>query len=65
MRYKVECPNCGGEGLIDGYCTCGDDCCCCADPEPPLCHACGGKGYAIVTELTDDNCENAIPIKEG
>lgn len=31
MSYKVDCYNCGGEGVIDGECTCWDDCCCCAE----------------------------------
>lgn len=35
-----ECPHCGGEGFIDGECTCGEDCCCCAEPDPPRCTEC-------------------------
>lgn len=35
-----ECPHCGGEGFIDGECTCGDDTCCCAWPTPPECTEC-------------------------
>lgn len=35
-----ECPHCGGEGYIEGECTCGEDCCCCAEPEPPRCTEC-------------------------
>lgn len=62
MAYKVECWNCGGEGVIDGDCTCGEDTCCCLDPEPPICDVCGGKGYLVVEKLTDDNCETAIPV---
>ena len=39
----VECWNCGGEGY-SGH-DCGEDCCCCADPEPNVvCHVCNGKG---------------------
>ena len=38
----IECWNCE-----DGYSDhdCGDDCCCCADPEPNVrCDICRGKG---------------------
>ena len=39
----VECWNCGGDGYADH--DCGEDCCCCADPEPNVvCHVCHGKG---------------------
>jgi hypothetical protein len=64
MPYRVECWNCGGEGDIDGECTCGEDCCCCLDPEPPRCDVCRGRGYLIVQDLTDDDCETAVPISE-
>ena len=38
-----ECEQCD-EGL-DGH-DCGDDCCCCEDPEPNLaCQFCNGRGY--------------------
>ena len=39
-----ECENCDGEGL-SGH-DCGEDCCCCADPEEPNvpCGICGGHG---------------------
>ena len=38
-----ECEACGGEGL-DGH-DCGEDCCCCADPEPnECCDYCLGAG---------------------
>lgn len=38
-----DCEACGGEGL-DGH-DCGEDCCCCADPEENVvCAYCGGKG---------------------
>jgi hypothetical protein len=64
MPYRVECYNCGGEGVIDGDCTCGEDCCCCLEPDPPGCQVCRGRGFLVVSELTDDNCQDAIPIKE-
>jgi hypothetical protein len=62
-KWRVDCWNCGGEGVIDGDCTCGEDCCCCLEPDPPRCDICRGKGSFVVTELTDDNCENAVPIE--
>ena len=40
----IDCWNCGGDGFIEGECTCGDDCCCCLEPDPPVCNVCGGKG---------------------
>ena len=43
---KVECPACGGEGIRDdGSCMCGDDTCCCAEPEAPECSVCDGYGW--------------------
>lgn len=39
-----ECWNCGGEGFIEGECTCMEDCCACLEPDPPLCNVCFGKG---------------------
>ncbi len=39
----IECENCGGEGFV-GH-DCGEDCCCCLDPEDNVpCDVCGGKG---------------------
>ena len=43
-KIWVDCWHCGGEGYIDGDCTCGEDCCCCLEPEPPVCNICRGKG---------------------
>ncbi len=40
-----DCWNCGGDGYIEGDCTCGEDCCCCLEPEPPICDICRGKGH--------------------
>lgn len=42
--YRQECESCGGEGL-NGH-DCGEDCCCCADPEEPnvTCDICGDDG---------------------
>jgi hypothetical protein len=40
----IDCWDCGGEGLIDGECTCWEDTCCCLEPEPPMCTTCNGAG---------------------
>lgn len=64
QKYRVPCYACGGEGVGDG-CTCMDDTCCCLNPEPPDCDICGGKGSFIVTELTEDNCCDAIPVYDN
>lgn len=43
----VECWNCAGDG-IDGH-DCGEDCCCCAEPEDNVtCSICDGEGGWIV-----------------
>lgn len=62
QKYKVECWDCGGAGVYEESCTCQEDCCCCLEPTPPRCSHCRGKGFLAVSELTDDNCEDAIPI---
>lgn len=43
-RDWIECWACGGEGVLEGTCTCGEDCCCCAEPEPQTCDICHGDG---------------------
>jgi len=66
QRWSVECWNCDGCGLIAGCFE--DSCSCGADEDPELCCApsrcdvCGGKGSYVVTQLTGDNCDRAIPI---
>jgi len=55
QRYSVTCWNCGGEGVIDHDWPSED-----FDP----CDICEGAGYFIVTELTEDNCCDAIPIRD-
>ncbi len=41
--FWQECEYCGGEGL-DGH-DCGEDTCCCLDPEDNMtCDMCGGTG---------------------
>jgi hypothetical protein len=40
---EEECGLCGGEGVYDGECECGDDTCCCLTPTPIICPQCGGR----------------------
>lgn len=45
--YEEEyCPDCGGDGWVDGDCF--EDTCCCADPVAShgvvKCPTCGGRG---------------------
>lgn len=40
----IECWDCGGEGFGDEFHDCGEDCCCCLDPEPGECPECHGEG---------------------
>ena len=54
QKYSVECWNCGGDGYCEEF---GWD-----DFEPPVCEICKGAGFYIVTELTEDNYDRAIPI---
>ena len=43
MRTWIECENCGGEGVTSH--DCGEDCCCCEDPEDNVaCDCCDGEG---------------------
>lgn len=39
-----DCPQCGGTGVDDTQCACGDDTCCCLEPTPLECSWCGGEG---------------------
>jgi hypothetical protein len=41
--YAV-CGSCGGAGVHEDECECGDDPCCCLVPTPPVCVECGGAG---------------------
>jgi hypothetical protein len=42
-REWKECWNCGGEGF--SHHDCGEDCCCCAEPEDNVsCDICEGHG---------------------
>lgn len=38
------CGSCGGEGYADEFHDCGEDSCCCLDPEPGMCEDCDGTG---------------------
>jgi hypothetical protein len=43
----VDCPECQGEGVT--HHDCGEDSCCCADPEPNVrCRVCDGRGVVAV-----------------
>ncbi len=42
MFDDEECGLCGGTGVYDGECACGDDTCCCLTPQPVVCPQCGG-----------------------
>lgn len=41
---REDCPVCGGTGLDDTQCACGDDTCCCLVPTPLVCSWCEGEG---------------------
>lgn len=41
--FWEDCESCDGNG-VSGH-DCGEDCCCCSDPEDNIqCDACGGRG---------------------
>lgn len=65
QRYSVECDSCGGEGVlfecIDGCC---EDCDIGCDDCEYRCGHCEGKGHYVVTQLTDDNYDRAVPIND-
>ena len=51
-----ECPNCGGEG-VSGH-DCGEDCCCCLDPEDNIyCDICRGAGTFARCLSSPEWCE--------
>ena len=52
-RYWAPCWNCD-EGFVEPV----------DEWDSDICTRCKGKGYLIVTELTDDNCEEAILIAD-
>lgn len=53
MKYKVGCWNCD-EGFVEPV----------DEWDSDVCIHCRGKGFFIASELTDDNCEDAIQISE-
>ena len=63
MKWRVTCFQCLGDGelfdCIDGCCMDADLGC---DDCAFTCDLCKGEGSFIVTELTEDNCDNAIPV---
>lgn len=50
-RWRVDCWNCD-EGFVEPI----------DEWDSDVCSHCKGKGFVVVTELTDDNCESAIAI---
>jgi len=52
-RYSVPCWNCD-EGFVEPV----------DEWDSDICSHCHGKGFLIVTELTDDNCEEAIRLDD-
>lgn len=59
------CDVCGGDG-VDGH-ECGEDCCCCLDPEENVvCDACGGRGSFPRCLSSAKWCEaNPLPGREA
>lgn len=65
-----ECPKCGHTLLWrqcwnceDGlaYHECGDDCCCCEDPEPNVeCDICGGDGGWLICPNWENHLQEKI-----
>ncbi len=50
---SIDCWNCGGEGF--SHHDCGEDTCCCLNPEPNVeCDICNGKGGWW--KCINDNC---------
>ena len=48
-QETVDCWDCGGEMYT--HHNCGEDVCCCADPQPNVrCETCEGKGFLEVNE---------------
>lgn len=59
-----DCPNCGGEGVTSH--DCGEDCCCCADPEDNVpCDVCKGDGTFGICLSSPEWCEaHPMPGRE-
>lgn len=49
----ITCPACGGAG---GFHDCGEDSCCCLDPDTSICETCNGDGEVSCpcTRRTDE-----------
>ena len=60
----IECESCGGEG-VSGH-DCGEDTCCCLDPEENMtCDICDGKGGWLECLSSSEFCEgNPLPGRE-
>jgi DnaJ-class molecular chaperone len=54
-KYKVPCWNCDGEGNIEPVFD---------EWDSEVCEHCRGMGFLVVSELTDDNCQDAVEIKD-
>ena len=52
--WKVDCWNCD-EGFVEPV----------DEWDGDICDHCKGKGYLVITELTDDNCESAVQVPDG
>lgn len=61
----VKCENCDEDGFVDH--DCGEDCCCCADPEPNVvCDYCNGRGGYWACLSDAEYCEaNPLPGRES
>jgi hypothetical protein len=53
-KVAVDCWNCC-EGELSDTCTCGDDTCCCLEPEPETCGECRGTGVLWVSPEHAEN----------
>lgn len=62
--YWQQCDQCGGEGL-DGH-DCGEDCCCCLNPEDNVvCQFCAGHGGWHWCLSSKEFCDaNPLPGRE-
>ena len=60
-----QCANCGGEGFTSH--DCGEDCCCCADPEDNVpCDVCKGDGTFARCLSSPEWCEaHPLPGREA
>ncbi len=50
-RWRIDCWNCD-EGYVEPV----------DEWDADQCSVCHGKGFLVVTQLTDDNCEEAVPV---